>query len=68
MIYGTHPELPLKDVLGLSSLQITLHVAFWTDSMTVIRYIANESKRFHTYVADRIAVREESNPSLIGST
>ena len=35
---------------------------FWTDSMTVIRYIANESKRFHTYVANRIAVREESNP------
>ena len=36
---------------------------FWTDSMTVIRYIANESKRFHTYVANRIAVKEESNPS-----
>ena len=38
---------------------------FWTDSMTVIRYIANESKRFHPYVANRIAVikREESNPS-----
>ena len=35
---------------------------FWTDSMTVIRYIANESKRFHTYAANRIAVREESNP------
>ena len=34
---------------------------FWTDSMTVIRYIANESKRFHTYVANRIAVREKSN-------
>ena len=34
---------------------------FWTDSMTVIRYIANELKRFHTYVANRIAVREESN-------
>ena len=31
--------------------------------MTVIRYIANESKCFHTYVANRIAVREESNPS-----
>ena len=31
--------------------------------MTVIRYIANESKRFHTYVANRISVREESNPS-----
>ena len=34
---------------------------FWTDSMTVIRYILNELKRFHTYVANRIAVREESN-------
>ena len=34
---------------------------FWTDSMTVIRYIANELKRFHTYVANRIAVREDSN-------
>ena len=26
MIYWTHPKLPLKDVLSLSSLQITLHV------------------------------------------
>ena len=132
MIYWRYPKLPLKDVLSLSSLQITLHVrsiisvtplrklvdlclvrftfyfllaspawllslkektiprleltadtvsvrlnkiltkklelsmdrfTFWTDSMTVIRYIANESKRFHPYVANRIAVREESNPS-----
>ena len=32
--------------------------------MTVIRYIANESKRFHTYVANRVAfIREESSPS-----
>ena len=39
-------------------------VTFWTDSMTVIRYIANESKRFHTYVANRVAfIREESSPS-----
>ena len=30
---------------------------FWTDFMTVIRCIANESKRFRTYVANRIAVR-----------
>ena len=34
---------------------------FWTDSMTVIRYLLNELKRFHTYVANHIAVREESN-------
>ena len=132
MLYWRYPKLPLKYVLGLSSLQITLHVRsiisvtplrnlvdlclvrftfyfffaspawllslkekaiprleltadtvsvrlnkiltktlevpidrfnFWTDSMTVIRYIANESKRFHTYVANRISVKEESNPS-----
>ena len=32
--------------------------------MTVIRYITNESKRFHTYVANRVAfIREESSPS-----
>ena len=34
---------------------------FWTDGMTVIRYIANELKRFHTYVANRIAVRKDSD-------
>ena len=34
---------------------------FWTDSMTVIRYIANELKRFHTYVANRIAVRKDAD-------
>ena len=45
-------------------LQIPIDkVSFWTDSMTVIRYIANESKRFHTYVANRVAfIREESSP------
>ena len=34
---------------------------FWTDSMTMIRFIANELKRFHTYVAKRIAVRKDSD-------
>ena len=39
-------------------------ITFWTDSMTVLRYIANESKRFHTYVANRVAIiREDSSPS-----
>ena len=32
--------------------------------MTVIRYIENESKRFHTYVANCVAlIREDSSPS-----
>ena len=36
-------------------------VYFWTDSMTVIRYHANETTRFHTFVANRInTIREGS--------
>ena len=39
-------------------------ITFWKDSMTVIRYIGNESKRFHTYVANRVSfIREDSSPS-----
>lgn len=33
---------------------------FWTDSMTVLRYVANETKRFHTFVANRVAVIREA--------
>ena len=36
---------------------------FWTDSMSVLRYVKNENKRFHTFVANRIAmIRESSSP------
>lgn len=39
-------------------------ISFWSDSMTVLRYIGNESRRFHTYVANRVAlIREDSSPS-----
>ena len=39
-------------------------VRFWTDSTSVIQYIANESKRLKTYVANRLAViREHSKLS-----
>lgn len=32
---------------------------FWTDSQTVLKYINNETKRFHTYVANIVAsIRE----------
>ncbi len=29
---------------------------FWTDSMTILRYIRNESRRFQTFVANRINI------------
>ena len=31
-------------------------VTFWTDSIIVLRYILNESRRFVTFVANRVAV------------
>ncbi|XP_067685297.1 uncharacterized protein [Haliotis asinina] len=36
-------------------------VFYWTDSMPVIRYIANEKTRFHTFVANRIEVIREAS-------
>lgn len=40
-----------------SELQIKLeNSTFWTDSTSVLKYIYNQTKRFHTYVANRIAV------------
>lgn len=37
---------------------------FWTDSTTVLRYIANDSVRFKTFVANRVSlIRDHSNPS-----
>ena len=45
-------ELPLTDAS-----------TFWTDSTSVLRYIKNENKRFHTFVANRIVmVRDGSHP------
>ena len=39
-------------------------ITFWTDSMIVLKYIANESRRFVTFVANRVAaIRQESEPS-----
>ncbi|KAK0150310.1 hypothetical protein N1851_008772 [Merluccius polli] len=32
---------------------------FWTDSTSVLKYICNQTKRFHTYVANRVAVIHE---------
>lgn len=37
---------------------------FWTDTTCVLGYIANEDKRFHTFVANRVAaIQEVTSPS-----
>lgn len=46
-------------------LQLQLvNSVFWTDSQTVLKYIANEHARFHTFVANRISyIRANSSLS-----
>ena len=37
-------------------------VTYWTDSMIVLKYIANETRRFVTFAAHRVAaIRQELN-------
>ena len=54
-------KLIMKELEG----RIKIHsVTFWTNSMIVLRYIFNETRRFVTFVANRVAViREGSKPS-----
>ncbi|XP_072048282.1 uncharacterized protein [Amphiura filiformis] len=47
---------------GSEDEEIESHL--WTDSMTVLKYIENETSRFHTFVANRVEeIREKSDPS-----
>ena len=37
---------------------------FWSDSRTVLQYIANESRRFHTFVANRVSeIHDSTDPT-----
>ncbi|XP_034095472.1 uncharacterized protein LOC117561915 [Gymnodraco acuticeps] len=53
------------DRLLKAELQLELENSiFWTDSTTVLKYIRNETKRFHTFVANRVsAIREATDIS-----
>lgn len=52
----------------MSELEIPIDkVRFWTDSMTVLRYLEHDTKRFHTYVANRVAyIRNDTVPEQWG--
>ena len=46
-------------------MQLSEKLIFWTDGMTVLRYVKNENRRFHTFVANRIGmIRDGSTPDL----
>lgn len=49
------------DKMLKKELQLDLDKSvFWTDSQTVLKYIANDAKRFHTFVANRVSVIREA--------
>ena len=51
------------DKMLRKELQLKLEKSvFWTDSTTVLKYICNETRRFHTFVANRVSIiREAAN-------
>ncbi|XP_063072352.1 uncharacterized protein LOC134463029 isoform X1 [Engraulis encrasicolus] len=50
------------DKMLTSSLQLQLdRSVFWTDSQSVIKYIANEHSRFKTFVANRVAAIRDAS-------
>lgn len=61
---GATVSIRLKNVLQ-KELEISINaITFWSDSMTVLCYNWNKSKRLHTYVANCVAfIREDSSPS-----
>ena len=40
-------------------------VIFWTDSMITLNYIRNESRRFQTYMANRVAEIQELSGDIV---
>ena len=50
------------DQMSRKELELSLEESvFWTDSMSVLQYIRNESTRFHTFVANRLAIIQDGS-------
>ena len=67
------PRLELSAAVLVCTLNQTIQAelrlpisttTYWTDSTSVLQYIRNESRRFHTFVANRVAkIQSVSEPS-----
>jgi len=63
-IWFTNSNDRIQCQLLISKAYLTIHiydVFFWTDSMTVLQYIANERTRFHTFVANIVNIIREGS-------
>ena len=68
----TVPRLELSAAVVAARLDSIIRTAtdipvdesvFWTDSTCVLGYFRNESKRFHTFLANRVATIQEVPPA-----
>ena len=60
------PRLELTAAVVSVRLNRLIHseLVYWTDSTSVLQYIANVSRRFQTFVANRLTIiHDESTPS-----
>jgi len=66
------PRLELQAAVVSTRLHVLIHdeldlpvhsVTFWTDSLTVLQYIANEKRRFKPFIANRVdEIHDASTP------
>nr|XP_054771056.1 uncharacterized protein LOC129278957 [Lytechinus pictus] len=69
----TIPRLELSAAVQACSISETMRrelrlpvtsTTFWTDSTSFLQYLRNESRRFHTFVANRTSkIQDVSDPS-----
>lgn len=49
------------DLMQKKGLRLQLQESvFWTDSTSVLKYVMNEDKQFHTFVANRVSIIRET--------
>ena len=56
-VLAVHLDKTLKEELDIPVAQST----FWSDSTCVLQYIRNQSKRFHSFVVNRLTVIHENS-------
>jgi hypothetical protein len=62
-LQGAVMSVRLADTLQ-SELDVSVQVWFWTDSVTVLRYVCSETRRWKIFVANRVTeIRESSQPN-----
>ena len=58
----TAASLSVKFVtLITSAMELPFDVHYWTDSTSVLRYIANKTTRFNTFVANRVTIIQDGS-------